>query len=123
MHAVDAGTGRINWRSIASQDSCKGRGADCDPGISAAATAIPGIVFAGGLDGWLRAYDGASGRIVWQADTVVPVRGANGELARGGSMSGPGPAIVDGHVIVNSGYGVYFHNPGNALLVYSVDGR
>jgi polyvinyl alcohol dehydrogenase (cytochrome) len=38
-------------------------------------------------------------------------------------MSGPGPLVTQGHVIVNSGYGLYFHAPGNALLVYSIDGR
>ena len=36
---------------------------------------------------------------------------------------GPGPAISDGYVIVNSGYGYAMHQPGNALLVYAVDGK
>lgn len=123
LHAIDARSGKILWRALARKDACHGRDANCDPGISAAVTAMPGVVFAGHLDGWLRAYDGKTGKIIWQADTVQPVRTANGEIATGGSMSGPGPLIVDGKVIVNSGYGLYFHTPGNALLVYSVEGK
>lgn len=34
-----------------------------------------------------------------------------------------GAVIADGTVIVNSGYAYAMHQPGNALLVYSVDGR
>jgi len=44
----------------------------------------------------------------------------NGSMAHGGSMSGPGPAVAAGYVVVNSGYGYALHQPGNALLVYSV---
>jgi polyvinyl alcohol dehydrogenase (cytochrome) len=36
-------------------------------------------------------------------------------------MSGAGVAVAQGHVVVNSGYGLYFHEPGNALLVFAVD--
>ncbi len=123
LHAVDARTGRILWRALASKDACKGRDMNCDPGISAAVTAMPGVVFAGHLDGWLRAYDGKTGKVIWQTDTTPSVRTPNGEMAKGGSMSGPGPLIVGGKLIVNSGYGLYYHTPGNALLVYSVDGK
>ncbi|MGK2287208.1 outer membrane protein assembly factor BamB family protein [Pedomonas sp. V897] len=121
LHAVDARTGKILWSAL-SPDTCGGR-KYCDPGISAAATAMPGVVFAGGMDGWLRAYEGETGRVLWEVDTTRPVETANGMVARGGSMSGPGPLIVDGHVVVNSGYGFSFHMPGNALHVYSVDGK
>jgi polyvinyl alcohol dehydrogenase (cytochrome) len=38
-------------------------------------------------------------------------------------MSGAGPAVAEGHLIINSGYGLYSHSPGNLLLVYSVDGK
>jgi hypothetical protein len=34
-----------------------------------------------------------------------------------------GPAIAGGYVVVNSGYGYALHQPGNALLVYTVDGK
>ncbi len=35
-------------------------------------------------------------------------------------MSGPGPAAADGHVVLNSGYGLYGHMLGNLLLVFKV---
>jgi polyvinyl alcohol dehydrogenase (cytochrome) len=33
-------------------------------------------------------------------------------------MSGAGPAVGEGYVVVNSGYGLYFHEPGNVLLAF-----
>jgi polyvinyl alcohol dehydrogenase (cytochrome) len=47
----------------------------------------------------------------------------SGERARGGSVGGPGPVVHDGVLYVNSGYGLYFHLPGNVLLAFSVDGK
>lgn len=121
VHAIDAATGKILWRAVAANHCGERR--FCDPGVSSALTAIPGVVFAGHLDGMLRAYDGATGRVLWESDTTLPVKAVNGAMARGGSMSGPGPAIADGYVIVNSGYAYAMHQPGNALLVYTVDGK
>ncbi len=121
MHAVDARTGQRLWSSTHG-DECRGR-KHCDPGISAAATAIPGMVLAGAWDGYLRAYDGATGEVLWAVDTTIPVKGTNGEIAQGGSIGGPGPLVIDGHVIINSGYAFSDHMPGNAFLVYSIDGR
>jgi polyvinyl alcohol dehydrogenase (cytochrome) len=116
IHAIDAATGKILWRRKA-DNVCKGQ-PYCDPGISAAATAIPGAVLAGHLDGRLRGYDRRTGRVLWSHDTRAEVTTITGKKARGGAMSGPGPAVYGGHVVVNSGYGIYFHMPGNVLLVF-----
>ncbi len=119
LHAVDVAAGELLWSRV-NADSCGADRPFCDPGISAAVTAIPGGVIAGHLDGVLRAYDGASGAVIWQYDTTQPVNAVNGEVARGGGMSGgAGPFVYRGHVIANSGYGLYFHEPGNALLVFA----
>lgn len=120
LHALDAATGKVQWFAKA-PDQCKGK-KFCDPGISSAATAIPGVVFAGHLDGMFRAYDSATGRVLWQADTTQPVKAIDGGTAKGGSMSGPGPAVWKGKVFVNSGYGMYSHMAGNALLVFEAEG-
>ncbi len=122
LHAVDARNGRILWSAIIDESRCNGR-KYCHGGISAAVTAMPGVVFAGGLDGWLRAFDGKTGKLLWETDTAQQFRTENGEIARGGSIGGPGPIVASGHVLVNSGYGFSGHMPGNALLVYSVDGQ
>lgn len=117
MHAVDAATGRVLWSRVAVSSCGTGR-PFCDPGISAAVTAVPGAVIAGHLDGRLRAYARDDGRVLWDVDTTVPMRGVNGVTGRGGGMSGAGAAVGEGHVAINSGYGLYFHEPGNLFLVY-----
>lgn len=121
VHKLDVSTGKIVWRHTA-KGKCAGRD-NCEPGVSAAATAIPGAVIAGHIDGWLRAYDGATGKIIWEHDTVREYQTANGQIAKGGSFSGPGVTLYKGHLIANSGYGFALKMPGNALLVYSLDGK
>jgi polyvinyl alcohol dehydrogenase (cytochrome) len=121
LYAVDPATGKVIW-SAPTDDICAGR-SDCDPGILAAITAIPGAVFAGHMDGRIRAYDSATGHILWQYDSTQEVTTVSGATARGGSVGGGGPVVADGMVFVNSGYGIYWHMPGNLLLAFSVDGK
>ena len=121
FNAVDAKTGQILWRHTM-ENRCNGR-EFCEPGVSAAVTAIPDVVFAGHVDGWMRAYDGATGKLVWEADTTVPVKTVNGTMATGGSMSGPGAAVSDGYVLFESGYNFALKMPGNVLYAYTVDGK
>lgn len=121
VHAIDAADGHILWRGKV-DNRCNGR-KDCEPGVSAAITAIPGGVLAGHLDGWLRLYDGATGKVTWLIDTTLSAKTQNGAIAKGGSMSGPGPTLAAGHLIIDSGYGFARKMPGNALLVYSIDGK
>jgi polyvinyl alcohol dehydrogenase (cytochrome) len=121
IHGVDAATGKLFWSTLA--DNVCGNRANCDPGISSAITAIPGVVFAGHLDGRFRAYQGRSGKLLWSVDTTKNVKTISGEMAHGGGMSGPGPVISSGHVVVNSGYGLYYHSPGNLLMVFTPDGK
>ncbi len=121
LYAVDPDTGKTVWANPA-DNICAGR-KFCDPGILAAITAIPGAVFAGHMDGRLRAYDASTGRVIWQYDTTRWVTTLDGERAHGGSIGGGGPVVHDGIVYANSGYGLYFHMPGNVLLAFSVDGK
>jgi polyvinyl alcohol dehydrogenase (cytochrome) len=121
LHGVDAATGQVFWKSLA-DNICRER-KNCDPGISSAVTAIPGLVFAGHLDGRFRAYDGRNGRALWTFDTTQEIRSISGEVAHGGSMSGPGAAVANGYVVVNSGYGLYYHSPGNVLMVFTPGGK
>jgi polyvinyl alcohol dehydrogenase (cytochrome) len=86
-------------------------------------TAIPGVVFSGGLDGHLRAYDTADGRIVWDVDTKGTYETVNGTAASGGSLDGRGPVVVGGMLYVNSGYAIFGGTPGNVLLAFAVDGK
>ena len=38
-------------------------------------------------------------------------------------MSGGGPAVAAGMLYVNSGYGLYFHMPGNVLLAFGSESQ
>lgn len=116
MFALDAETGEVRWENLA-EDICNGR-QFCNPGISSAVTAIPGAVIAGHLDGRLRIYAANNGAVLWEYDTRQTFKTVSGELAHGGSMSGGGPTTADGLLYVNSGYGIYFHMPGNVLLAF-----
>jgi len=114
LHALNLETGKIVWS--AKPAACSAGKANCSPAQSAAVTAIPGVVFAGSLDGHLRAYSTASGKVVWDVDTAQEFATVNGEPARGGAMDASGPAVVNGMVFVNSGSGFM---PGNVLLAFS----
>lgn len=118
LFALDPASGRILWSALA-DDRCAGRNG-CDPGISAAITAIPGAIFAGHLDGRFRAYDDRTGQVLFEYDTRQEFRTISGATARGGSFSGAGPTVRDGYLVINSGYGFAFHVPGNVLLAFAV---
>ena len=122
LYALDPTTGKFIW-STPADDVCGDR-KFCDPGISASITAIPGVVFAGHMDGRLRGYDAATGKVVWEVDTTQPWKTVSGEVAHGGSFGGgAGPMVVGGTLYAASGYGIYFHMPGNVLLAFSPEGR
>jgi len=118
ISAIDAATGEVLWSHV--QDNVCGEGRPfCDPGVSAPITATDDAVVAGHLDGFIRIYNSETGDIIWSFDTTESVTGTNGVIAKGGSMSGSGPALGDGHLVINSGYGLYNHEAGNALLVFA----
>jgi polyvinyl alcohol dehydrogenase (cytochrome) len=119
LWALKLETGEEVWRTP--HPGC-GDVPGCSPAQSAAVTAIPGLVFSGGLDGHLRAYFAESGKIAWDMDTKGDYQGVNGVAAKGGSIDGGGAVVVDGMVYVGSGSGFVGTAPGNVLLAYSVDG-
>ncbi|MEP6717210.1 MAG: PQQ-binding-like beta-propeller repeat protein [Terriglobia bacterium] len=89
------------------------------PGFSAALSVIPGVVFAGGLDGTLHAFSTSDGRQLWAYDTTQELKTVNGISTRGGSIGGPGPTIAGGMVFVTSGYTGYVGGqPGNLMLAF-----
>jgi polyvinyl alcohol dehydrogenase (cytochrome) len=93
----------------------------CSPAQSGAVSAIPGAVFSGSLDGHIRAFSTAEGKLIWDFDTEKDFATVNGITAHGGSLDGAGPVIVDGVVYVNSGYPRFGGAIGNVLLAFSAD--
>lgn len=123
LHALDATTGRTIWFTPAPDACAPARKPACDRGLSAPPTSIPGVVFAGSYDGHLRAYDERSGRVIWDFDTARDFPVLGGGMGRGGSIESAGPVVIDGIVLVNSGYLWGGRMGGNLLLAFSVDGR
>ena len=90
----------------------------CSPAQSAALTALPGIVFSGSMDGHMRAFASEDGKLIWDFDTARPFTTVNGVAAKGGTIDGPGPVIVNGMLFMTSGYGRFGGAPGNVLLAF-----
>ena len=120
MFALRLSDGQRVWYTPPSSCGSRPR---CSPAQSAAVTAIPGVAFSGSVDGHLRAYAAADGKVIWDFDTVGTYQTANRVEGRGGSIDGPGPAIAGGMLFVNSGYATAGGMPGNVLLAFSVDGK
>jgi polyvinyl alcohol dehydrogenase (cytochrome) len=95
----------------------------CSPALSAAVTVIPGVVFAGGVSGYLRAYATDDARLLWEFNTARDHATVNGVSGHGGAIDGPGPVIVDGMLYVNSGYAQWSGVPGNVLLAFGIGDR
>ena len=87
-----------------------------------AVAAIPGVVFAGSIDGHMRAYYTKDGSMLWEFDTGHAFKAVNGATATGGSISNGAEAVANGILFVNSGSGGV-HQPGDALFAFSVDGK
>jgi polyvinyl alcohol dehydrogenase (cytochrome) len=119
MSAVDLATGAEVWSAPPQPVLCT-PGPGCSAAQSAAVTAIPGVVFSGGADGGVRAYDAATGAIVWSYDTNRSFATVNGVEAKGGSIDGPGPVVAGGLLYVTAGNGGFVGSPGNVLLAFEV---
>jgi polyvinyl alcohol dehydrogenase (cytochrome) len=120
IRAVRIDTGAEVWSKEASERLC-GTERGCSQAQGAAVTALPGIVLSGSMDGGLRAYAADDGTIVWSFDTNREFETVNGVKARGGAMDGPGAAVGNGMIFINSGYVSLIGRPGNVLLAFGVD--
>lgn len=120
LHAVSLQSGERVWYAPPQPPKCSAA-PRCNAAQAAAISVIPGVVFSGSNDGVLRAYSTLNGSILWEVDTNREFETVNGVVAKGASMLGPGPVIVDGMVFVSSGYGAFGGRAGNVLLAYGVD--
>jgi polyvinyl alcohol dehydrogenase (cytochrome) len=93
----------------------------CSPAQSAPVSVIPGVVFSGSEDGYLRAYDSTDGRVIWQFDTARDFETVDFVEAHGGSIDAGGPAVGGGFVLTTSGYSKWGEMRGNVLLAFSAE--
>ncbi len=122
ISALKLATGEKLWSTPAPKVPCATK-VGCSPAQAAAVTVIPGAVFSGAVNGHFRAYSTKTGEILWDFDTVRPFDTVNQVPGKGGSINGGGPAIANGMVFTNSGYGSFGQADGNVLLAFSVDGK
>ncbi len=123
LYAIDPKDGKVIWSAPAPPAACSFKAPRCVNAHSAPASSMPGVVFAGTHDGWVRAFDSATGKPVWAFDTAgqtyATVNGVKEQP--GGSVDAVGPVIAGGRVFVISGYtgatGA-FGNPLNVLLAF-----
>ena len=118
LFALRIATGEKVWHAPPEKPACAGK-TGCTPAQMAPATAIPGLVFSGSMDGHLRAYSTTDGKVIWDFDTLRDFKTVNGVRAKGGSMSGTGPVAAGGMLFVNSGYAQVGGMSGNVLLAFS----
>jgi polyvinyl alcohol dehydrogenase (cytochrome) len=128
LNAVRIEDGEVLWNFTSVAD-CSGDRARRVPscgthiGLSGAPTVIDGAVFAGSVDGWLRAFDTQSGRVLWQFDTAQPFDGINGVQGHGGAIDNASIVAANGYVFVNSGYAIMAgQRAGNVFLAFRSSG-
>ena len=112
--AVQLSTGERAWYTKFDTDGKRVSNA-------AAASAIPGVAFVGGIDGKIHAVTTSDGKQIWEFNTSREYDTVNKVPAHGGGMGSAGPTIVGGMLYVGSGYGVIGGNPGNALLAFGIE--
>ena len=120
VHALDPVSGEFLWRTSVPDTCPRDLKFFCFPGISAAVSSSPGLVFAGGLDGILRAFDAENGDILWSYNTHRDFTTVNGVEGNGGAIEADGPVIANGQLFITSGYDKWAEIPGNVLLVFAV---
>jgi polyvinyl alcohol dehydrogenase (cytochrome) len=118
LFALKVASGERVWYAAPKEPTCKEK-RGCSPAQMAPVTLIEGAVFSGSMDGHLRAYSTADGKVIWDFDTLRDFDTVNGVKAHGGSMNATGPTIADGMMFVNSGYAQLTGMAGNVLLAFS----
>lgn len=121
LYALAPDSGDFLWRHPLANTCGENLTFVCYPGISAAVSSSPGLVFAGSLDGVVRAFDASSGEVLWTYNTIRSYETVNGIEGQGGSIEADGPVVVDGKLFVTSGYDKWAEAPGNVLLVFELD--
>jgi polyvinyl alcohol dehydrogenase (cytochrome) len=119
VHAVNVLDGKPIW-SVIEKNICEKVNYVCAPGISAAITLIPGIVFGASIDGRLHAYNSKSGDKIWEYDTNRDFETVNNEKGSGGTIDSSGPVIVGNQLFINSGYAKFGEKAGNVLIAFKI---
>lgn len=121
ISALNVLTGEPLWFAKPQPLLCGSNRYGCNAAQPVGIAITPEVLFAGSVDGGIRAYSRLEGELLWTYDTNREFNTVNGVLANGGSLIGSGPTIADGMLFVNSGYGTNGGRAGNALLAFSIN--
>ncbi|NRB40139.1 MAG: PQQ-binding-like beta-propeller repeat protein [Pseudomonadales bacterium] len=122
IYAINLKTGAVAW-------SVRPQNGDYDAIYSAAVTVTNDVLFAGSLDGTIRAFDlraGKEGSELWSYYTAVNTTDIQGREGNGGAIDSVGPVIAGNQLLLNTGYSVFNiggknpwqGGPGNAIFVF-----
>jgi polyvinyl alcohol dehydrogenase (cytochrome) len=121
IYALDLASGDEVWE-IHPQHSVNG--VAYDSLYSAALSVSNDVLFAGSIDGVVKAFSTADGSELWSYDTVRNYVDVDGVQGNGGEIDSVGAIPADTDLMVNSGYDTfgspneYQAGGGNALLIF-----
>jgi polyvinyl alcohol dehydrogenase (cytochrome) len=123
LYALDADTGNVLWSFRATPDCGphrSKRATNCNRriGLSAAPLLIDGALVTGSTDGFLRIFEAATGKLLFQFDVIRDYETVNGVPGYGGGIDNAPFAAANGLLFVNAGYRRFGHPPGNVLLAF-----
>jgi polyvinyl alcohol dehydrogenase (cytochrome) len=121
IYALNIADGSTLWQIPATKPDCLAI-PGCNAGQPQAAAMIPGAIFSGSMDGHMRAYDPATGKVIWDVSTLRDYPTVNGVKAKGGSIKGAGVVVAAGWVYFGAGYGLW-GMPGNVFMAYGPKGK
>ena len=121
VFAFNVANGTPLWEYDAQPDCDNGRGerlTRCEAlyGFSATPLIVGDTVVAGTLDGKLFMFDIATGEVLNEIDTTLPLTAINDIPAQGGSIDSHAIAVAKGMIVTGSGYARFGQNTGNALI-------
>jgi polyvinyl alcohol dehydrogenase (cytochrome) len=121
IYALNLASGAIEWE-IHPTHAFAGL---TTPSLYSASLSVSNdLLFAGSLDGVVRAFATGDGSEKWSLDTAVTFTDINGEAGNGGTIDSVGVVVAGDGLLINSGYstfqgvdGRYQAGAGNALFV------
>jgi polyvinyl alcohol dehydrogenase (cytochrome) len=121
IYALDLSSGRVAW---AKHPKHSHQGKAYDNLYSAALSISNDLLFAGSLDGTVKALRTRDGEELWSYDTAKEVSDVHGVKGNGGTIDSVGAVPAGSDLFVNSGYSTFGGanpwqgGPGNALFVF-----
>lgn len=123
IYALNLIDGSVQW-SI--QDQHTVDGAPVNSLYSAALTVSNDLLFAGSLNGVVKAFRTSNGEELWHFDTAIETESVHGYAGNGGTIDSVGPVIAKNQLYINSGYNTfggtneYQAGPGNTTFLFSI---